>query len=290
MRISSSLLLVLLIVGTPAGAQTPDGPACIWGADISFPHCEASFADEVVVKTPSEITVEGQSLENVKGHPDGKSLTLGCGGMVIVKFTDNALVDIAKNDLHVFEKGEDHEATNLEISTDGENWIDLGGIPGAKASIEISGFVDPGQIFTYVKLTDLRQACDGIYKGAEIDAVGAIGAAIREKFDSDVLFDYDSALLRPSGVAALTVFAQTYVSEEISRIIINGHASSEGAEAYNLDLSRRRAAAVRTYLSGRPEFETTRILSNGLGESQADQTSAREEDRRVDAWLVKNNP
>jgi hypothetical protein len=40
----------------------------------------------------------------------------------------------------------------------------------------IGPYVKPGGVFHYVRLTDLKKACGGRWPGADIDAVGAIGA------------------------------------------------------------------------------------------------------------------
>ncbi len=50
---------------------------------------------------------------------------------------------------------------------------------------------------------------------------------------------------------------------EIQRILIEGHTDSRAGEAYNLDLSKRRAASVRTYLQ-ESGVEPERLCSPGL--------------------------
>jgi len=61
-------------------------------------------------------------------------------------------------------------------------------------------------------------------------------------------------------------------------LIIEGHTDSKGSDAYNLKLSKQRAAAVRDYLieSG---IVGTRIEATGLGESQPTASNATEEGR-----------
>ncbi len=72
-------------------------------------------------------------------------------------------------------------------------------------------------------------------------------------FKEEMLFDRGSARLSRRGEALLTRFAPVYADvilsnptfdEEVSRIILEGHTSSEGGEMYNLDLSLRRAHSV----------------------------------------------
>lgn len=72
-------------------------------------------------------------------------------------------------------------------------------------------------------------------------------------FKEEMLFQQGSAHLTPAGEVLLARFAPVYAEvifshpefdAEISRIILEGHTSSEGDELYNLGLSLRRAQSV----------------------------------------------
>lgn len=54
---------------------------------------------------------------------------------------------------------------------------------------------------------------------------------------------------------------------EIQRILIEGHTDSRAGEVYNLDLSKRRAASVRTYLE-ESGVQSDRLCSQGFGQSR----------------------
>ncbi|TNF73269.1 MAG: hypothetical protein EP299_08455 [Acidobacteria bacterium] len=60
-------------------------------------------------------------------------MTLGCGGTIVLRFEDNALVDLEGPDLHVFEIGPAVEPTSLAISPDGTTWTEVGKIAGGRA-------------------------------------------------------------------------------------------------------------------------------------------------------------
>jgi OOP family OmpA-OmpF porin len=86
-------------------------------------------------------------------------------------------------------------------------------------------------------------------------------------FDADALFDFDKAVLRPEGRAALDGFVAKLQGVEVEAITAIGHTDRFGSESYNQALSDRRAAAVRTYLVAQgvaPE----RVRAQGMGESQ----------------------
>lgn len=103
------------------------------------------------------------------------------------------------------------------------------------------------------------------------------------------LFDVNSANLKPAGQSELTALAnQLKDMSEIQNIKIVGHTDSSGAEAYNQQLSERRAIAVKNFLldQGIPA-ETMATL--GMGESSpiASNASAdgRAQNRRVEITI-----
>src|SRR5215213_10065533 len=124
-------------------------------------------------------------------------------------------------------------------------------------------------------LTGKREA-DEILAGAAIGAVigGGIGAymdAQQEKlaripgttvervgedtllvhFESDVLFDVDSATLDSDGRATLEDVAGVVDEYKKTAVVVQGHTDSTGSEEHNQELSERRADAVRAYLVSR---------------------------------------
>lgn len=84
---------------------------------------------------------------------------------------------------------------------------------------------------------------------------------------------------------ALILVADDDGSIHAQRVQVVGHTSTEGADDYNLDLSRRRAQAVVEALVAHG-FDMARISADGVGESQPlispdANESARELNRRV---------
>lgn len=108
------------------------------------------------------------------------------------------------------------------------------------------------------------------------------------RFDSDVLFDVDSALLTANSQVALTDAANVFLEYRKTAIIAQGHTDSTGSESYNQDLSERRAGAVMNYLVAQG-VDATRITSLGYGEGHpvADNGTpdGRSLNRRVDLLL-----
>ena len=203
---------------------------------------------------------------------------------------DNVLVDVDGPDLYVFEIGPAIEPTNLAISQDGQEWIEIGKILGGRADIDISAFVEPGRTFHFVRLTDLKKDCGGAWPGADIDAVGAIGSAVRISLKSAVLFDFDKSTLKPEATEELHRAALKIKEFSSARIIIEGHTDNFGTDAYNRDLSRARAAAVKDYFISQEGMETSGIESSGFGESRPiasnDTEEGRAKNRRVEIIII----
>jgi len=107
----------------------------------------------------------------------------------------------------------------------------------------------------------------------------------------DVLFDFGRAELR-AGAQQNLYRLVTFLRENAEReVLIEGHTDSVGAEAYNLDLSRRRAEAVAGFLS-QNGISTARTASMGYGEappvSSNETDTGRQQNRRVE--IVVLNP
>ncbi len=69
---------------------------------------------------------------------------------------------------------------------------------------------------------------------------------------SDVLFAYESASLSSAGERELDDVAYVISAEvQLTRVDIEGHADRTGSDAYNMDLSERRARVVGNYLQSK---------------------------------------
>jgi outer membrane protein OmpA-like peptidoglycan-associated protein len=107
-----------------------------------------------------------------------------------------------------------------------------------------------------------------------------------------VLFDPGKAQLRSGGVHELERVAGVMKNHPERRVRIEGFTDNQGDEKYNVELSRRRADAVRSRLEafGVPE---TRVETRGYGEAYpvADNStpSGRQQNRRVEIVFSDSN-
>ena len=214
------------------------------------------------------------------------NVVLGCAGTLVVRFADNVLLDAPGPDLYVFEVGPAIEPMQLAISVDGTVWTEVGNIRGGTAEIDIAAAVTPGERFRYVRVTDLKRGCGGPYPGADIDAIGAIGAALQLSFDASVLFDFNRSELRPEAQAGLSAAAARVATYPGATVTVEGHTDNVGTDAYNLRLSLARATSVRTFLLSRPELRGRTIAVEGVGARRpiAPNTTdaGRQQNRRVE--------
>jgi len=101
-----------------------------------------------------------------------------------------------------------------------------------------------------------------------------------------VLFASNKAELLPAAQRRLGEVADALnQGDRGSQIVVEGHTDSKGSDSYNLELSARRAEAVRSYLVSRG-IDESRIRAEGLGLTRpvADNKSAegRANNRRVE--------
>lgn len=85
---------------------------------------------------------------------------------------------------------------------------------------------------------------------------------------SDLLFEYDSAVLRESAKVGMMKLALIIERNPKLYCWIEGYSDLFGADAYNQDLSRRRAASVREYLVNTLHLNGDRIVPRGHGKAR----------------------
>lgn len=111
--------------------------------------------------------------------------------------------------------------------------------------------------------TDMETTIQGMDLAEELAAPSAGSVYIR------VEFDVDKDTIRPEYYENLDELAQALQSPQLRgrEVLLIGHTDSDASEAYNLDLSRRRAMAVRTYLVQNHGLDPNLLRTDGRGES-----------------------
>lgn len=104
-------------------------------------------------------------------------------------------------------------------------------------------------------------------------------------FKSDVLFDVNSAALKPGAYTEINRVADVLMKYPQTNVQIAGHTDSSGAETYNQELSERRAMSVQNALLNQG-VAPARLRAIGFGESQPIADNSTEAGRQLNRRVV----
>jgi len=94
-------------------------------------------------------------------------------------------------------------------------------------------------------------------------------ASLRQ-FNIEITFDFDSARIRPESYEAVGLIADALHTPYLQgqTFFIVGHTDAKGDRTYNLELSQRRAQAIREALVTTFQVPGSTLFAVGLGEEQ----------------------
>jgi outer membrane protein OmpA-like peptidoglycan-associated protein len=124
------------------------------------------------------------------------------------------------------------------------------------------------------------------------------GAEVRQEgeelvitFENPILFDLDSAALKPQALSILDDVGTVLANYPDTDLLVMGHTDNSGSEQYNQQLSERRAQTVSNYLVTRG-VDGKRLKHMGFGETMPvasnDTSVGRAENRRVEVKIAAN--
>ncbi|MDF3019261.1 MAG: hypothetical protein K0Q92_564 [Steroidobacteraceae bacterium] len=173
------------------------------------------------------------------------------------------------------------DATGCELDSDGDGVGDSrdqcpNTPPGAKVNERGCELDTDGD-----GVVDSQDKCPDTPKG---DRVDAIGCSFKDEIKlPGVVFETNSADLKPESVPVLEGAVVTLKRYPDIQIEVAGHTDSRGSDAYNLDLSSRRAATVLKFLQDGGVANA--LTSRGYGERQPiasnNNDDGRQQNRRV---------
>ena len=124
--------------------------------------------------------------------------------------------------------------------------------------------------------------------GARVERVGE---GIQVTFESGLLYEFDSDVVRGEAQRNLTELARSLGKYPESNVLIVGHTDSVGTADYNRRLSERRAAAAADFLASQG-IARSRLQTRGLGEDEPVASNAtdagRGQNRRVEVAIYAN--
>ena len=130
------------------------------------------------------------------------------------------------------------------------------------------------------KYTNITFADQGGYKEDDYYVLGNIRLAVgapdtRNKLITEgkfvttgILFDVNKDVIKPESYGTLKSIANVLSENQDVKVKIVGHTDSDGDDASNLDLSKRRAEAVKNALEKEFSIDGSRMQTDGKGETQ----------------------
>ena len=117
-----------------------------------------------------------------------------------------------------------------------------------------------------------------------------------DKMTLRVLFEFNKATLAQSDIAELNKAKDFVKKYPTSRVLLEGHTDNIGSEKYNMELSQKRAEAVRQHLIQAGAVDEARISATGFGstkpiapnrtENGKDNPEGRAKNRRTEFTVV----
>ncbi|MDZ7622342.1 MAG: OmpA family protein [Candidatus Competibacteraceae bacterium] len=156
----------------------------------------------------------------------------------------------------------------------------VGAAVGALTGAAVGSYMDQQQQALERSLAAERQ------RGLRVERLS--DGSLRLDLPSEVLFDFDSASIKPAFVPALQRVAGTLREYDRTAVYIVGHTDSVGSDAYNLDLSVRRAESVAGFLAS-SGVSDNRLRTEGRGKREPVTSNAtpegRQQNRRVEIYI-----
>jgi outer membrane protein OmpA-like peptidoglycan-associated protein len=95
-------------------------------------------------------------------------------------------------------------------------------------------------------------------------------ASTKPKIDLDIQFDYNSAEISKTSMPSVQELGKALSNASLkgSTFVVAGHTDAIGSEAYNQDLSERRADTIKRYLTEKYGITGTDLVTVGYGKTK----------------------
>lgn len=121
-----------------------------------------------------------------------------------------------------------------------------------------------------------------------------IASAAKDKpnIDLEITFDYNSADISAKSLPSVQALGRALTSPDLkgSTFVVAGHTDAAGGEAYNQELSERRADSIKRYLADKYSIAASDLVTVGYGKSKLKDPSQpmAEANRRVQVVNMEN--
>jgi outer membrane protein OmpA-like peptidoglycan-associated protein len=118
-------------------------------------------------------------------------------------------------------------------------------------------------------LQTIRGRATRSLSASEREEISAI-AKDKPNIDLEITFDYNSADISTKSLPSVQALGKALTNPDLkgSTFVVAGHTDAAGGEAYNQDLSERRADSIKRYLTGKYSIAAADLVTVGYGKSK----------------------
>lgn len=263
--------------GAGAGVITEGPVSIVYGGEGSGTYTNSETGENITVSSDGSGTYKSKTLSiNVSSDGSGTYDNSETGVKINISSTGSGTYEDTKNNIKYNNNGNGggtYTSSTLNIINNGDGTALVNG-----QSVKAEKLPPVAKVGKFPKVESLKP-------------VKSCGTVIT--LQDGVLFDFGKYDLRPEAKATLAKLATVLNQAKVPAAQINGHTDSIGDDAFNQDLSEKRASAVATQLKA--DGVTANLETHGYGKTQpvADNTNAdgsdnpagRQANRRVEIYI-----
>jgi len=263
--------------GAGAGVITEGPVSIVYGGEGSGTYTNSETGENINVSSDGSGTYKSKTLSiNVSSDGSGTYDNSETGVKINISSTGSGTYEDTKNNIKYNNNGNGsgtYTSATLNIINNGDGTALVNG-----QSVKAEKLPPVAKVGKFPKVESLKP-------------VKSCGTVIT--LQDGVLFDFGKYDLRPEAKATLAKLATVLNQAKVPAAQINGHTDSIGDDAFNQDLSEKRASAVATQLKA--DGVTANLQTHGYGKTQpvADNTNAdgsdnpagRQANRRVEIYI-----
>lgn len=263
--------------GAGAGVITEGPVSIVYGGEGSGTYTNSETGENITISSDGSGTYKSKTLSiNVSADGSGTYTNSETGVKINISSTGSGTYEDTKNNIKYNNNGDGggtYTSATLNIINKGDGTALVNG-----QSVKAEKLPPVAKVGKFPKVESLKP-------------VKSCGTVIT--LQDGVLFDFGKYDLRPEAKATLTKLATVLNQAKVPAAQINGHTDSIGDDAFNQDLSEKRASAVATQLKA--DGVSANLETHGYGKTQpvADNTNAdgsdnpagRQANRRVEIYI-----
>ena len=263
--------------GAGAGVITEGPVSIVYGGEGSGTYTNSETGENINVSSDGSGTYKSKTLSiNVSSDGSGTYDNSETGVKINISSTGSGTYEDTKNNIKYNNNGNGggtYTSSTLNIINNGDGTALVNG-----QSVKAEKLPPVAKVGKFPKVESLKP-------------IKSCGTVIT--LQDGVLFDFGKYDLRPEAKATLAKLATVLNQAKVPAAQINGHTDSIGDDAFNQDLSEKRASAVATQLKS--DGVSANLETHGYGKTQpvADNTNAdgsdnpagRQANRRVEIYI-----